>query len=106
MKIIQHEHFVPFTGPDIALLKVKPIFKFDNKTIDKIDFNGSSSVDEMNGYLAGWGGSKKDMLLELVSFTTIDTMQCWDKGFRYVKDTEICAISYKGRGACDVSSEL
>jgi len=104
----KHPQFIPLKGNDILLLQVEPEIPIDNIRFGTIDFrNSTRKSGGLDSFLLGWGRTKanKPKDLEVIPFHTIEDKQCFqDFRFKYLTNSEICAMNSKGpRGACDVN---
>ncbi|XP_017857545.1 PREDICTED: trypsin [Drosophila arizonae] len=105
----KHPNFKPLKGHDIALLKLATPIPIDNIRFAALDFRDTPrKPSNVNTLLVGWGRTKPGIPknLETVSFRTIKDDICLvDHRFKFLTDSEICAIHTTGiRGACDGDS--
>ncbi|XP_037946084.1 chymotrypsin-2-like [Teleopsis dalmanni] len=99
IKVNENYVFGELFGNDIALVKVKVGFKFDNIRTSKIALNGFARIGEnVKTYLLGWGYTKE---LEVMPFKTQKNMDCRDiLYFDSITYTDMCAWSMGKRGGC------
>ncbi|KAH8311580.1 hypothetical protein KR044_007016, partial [Drosophila immigrans] len=105
----KHPQFIPLRGNDILLLQVEPKIPIDNIRFGKIDFLAKIRQNGgLNAHLVGWGRTQLNRTkdLEVMPFKTIEDKECFlHYRFKYLTNSEICAINSKGpRGACDGDS--
>ncbi|XP_075148880.1 chymotrypsin-2-like [Haematobia irritans] len=102
-----HEDYEPVRGNDIAILNIEPPLILDGKRIGAINVNYTEEVGVgENTILTGWGSTKHSRKsphypneLKMLNFKTISNKDCKKKIIQ-LTETEICAISKRGTGAC------
>jgi secreted trypsin-like serine protease len=102
-----HEEYVELNRCDIAIMKMKQQFKFDEK-ISAIKFSNNFVDGGETCVLTGWGftfpvrvGSTPKKL-QRAELSTITNEDCKSRGLP-VNPTEICTFTRFGQGACGVS---
>ncbi|XP_055905169.1 chymotrypsin-2-like [Eupeodes corollae] len=100
-----HENYLKLTTSDIALVKVRPPFEFNEK-ISKINIFGTKSVgDNEPVTVTGWGSISPLVFgpypsnLRMLNYTTISNDEC-KRSFGQVTENEICAFQFIAKGAC------
>lgn len=102
-----HPEFRPLAGNDILLLQLATELPIDNIRFGTIEYhNASRKEGRLGAWLLGWGRTEPEepKELEMIPFQTIEDEDCFlEYRFKYLTDSEICAINSGGdRGACDV----
>lgn len=104
----KHPQFEPLRGHDILLLQLAAELPIDNIRFGVVDYrNKVRKGGFLDAFLLGWGRTEPNVPkdLEMVPFRTIEDKVCLlEHRFKYLTESEICAINTRGpRGACDVS---
>lgn len=109
-QIVKHKYFYPLKGYDIALVKLASNLTLDGQLLDKVMLNTEEYLKSgQPGYAIGRNQDKisdEDPYLTLIPHRTIDNMTCRKSKFIHVTATELCAISFKSFGPCDVSDVI
>ncbi|XP_061400128.1 chymotrypsin-2-like [Musca vetustissima] len=106
-RIDSHEDFKPIKGNDIAILDIEPALELDGQRMDTINVDYSEPVgSDEKSILTGWGSIRQSRTspiypnhLQRLSYRTMSNAICkWQ--MRSLTETEICAKSDRGTGAC------
>ncbi|CAD6991917.1 unnamed protein product [Ceratitis capitata] len=101
-QVIEHKWFIPLRGRDVALLSLKQPLPIDGVTLDTVDYHAGENIEQYKEtYLISW---RRKKMMEIVDFRTVPLTSCRWLGFPLVTETDLCAYSPRGRGACDGDS--
>lgn len=109
-KITTHPDYKELVTSDIAVMKIKGTFDFDNPKIQPIKYSTLHVGGGVNCTLTGWGyttmirvGSPPNDL-QVAVLPSITNDECREEGMK-VNEGEICTYSRVGKGACGVSTK-
>ncbi|XP_073811414.1 chymotrypsin-2-like [Musca autumnalis] len=102
-----HEGYEPLKCNDIAILSVNPPLALDGERMATINVAYSEEIgDNEKTILTGWGSTRQSRSsphypnhLQILPYRTMDNAVCRRK-MRNLTETEICAKSARGTGAC------
>lgn len=109
VNIATHMDYEPLKRNDIAILSIDPPLTLDGERINVINVDYTDEVAEDEpAILTGWGSTRHSRtspsfpnILQRLNYETMNNAECKRK-IRTVTETEICAKSVKGTGACAV----